>query len=378
MFRSGSFFACGDGVHMPSIRTGAGRKHVRSFTVPAGAGARTRGERTRPPVSKQSSEEDKAHKLNRRLTELSETFTFSDDVVCSRSPHSLSYAKARGRLSSIFRPEGLRPADLSRFRRLEPEAGRHHYKGEPRRHLCRIYDPSDETPPIPQGRTKRRRRGGEGTKHVHLPTSPSQSKMDSSPSHYRSEARYHGNSAPEGMRIIPPSLSVLWEEDTLHRLSNETTRRLIDECPRAKERERLEGILEGKQKKPGKVVLEKSFLEPQRSMTIATVESEEGGREQSTQQQSHASEDTTSLTTGDFLVALGEGARPIRQGKGGRTIVLDNDARFEKVLQGSYPQQPVDWCRTEAEDGLGLGRSVVKGSMRWSGLPQPAKVARPL
>ena len=80
----------------------------------------------------------------------------------------------------------------------------------------------------------------------------------------------------------------------------------------------------------------------------------------------------------DFLAELMRGAHPVHQRKGnGTTIVLDNTARFDKVLQSSYPQQPREWFE---KDGTAhpLGRTYVKGQQRWMNMPQPARVREAL
>ncbi len=364
---------------MPSIRTSFGGRHARSFTTPVHSAVQARvGEGSASGPSQGAKEG--VHSLKRRLTELSETLDFHDDVVCARSPLSLPYAKARGERSRIFRLDALQPAEFSRTKRLGPTAGRHYHRGEPKRHLCRLYEPEDKAQLAPHARRRRRRERGEGGREEHIGVQASRSdvKVDSSQSHCGSGAHFRGNSYPGGMRTVPPSVSVLWEENTLCRLSDETARRLIDGCPRADERERLEDILDRKQ---GKTAPEKPTLKQQHSMF--ETRKLRGDKRDDSSTSLETAQDAASLMTRDFLAALEEGARPIQWGRGGdgRTIVLDNDARFEKVVQRVYPRRPVDWCRTEAEDdvdapraGLGLGRSVVKGSLRWTGLPQPAKV----
>lgn len=367
---------------MPSIRTSTGGRHIRSVTTPADGSTaiQSRGEPSEARRSSQPSREG-SRKLKRRLTELSETLSFSDDVVCTRSPHTLPYTKVKGRLNTIFQLDASKlelPGASTRYRRLEPPTSRLHYRGGPRRHLCRLHDPAEEGVPVPRGgrrRSGKLRKTGEEGQSIHLQTSTSDARMDSLYGTSRYEPRFHSHSCPEGLRTVPPSVSVLWEEHTLCRLSDETARRFVEGHPRERDRERLGAILEQNRSRGDQHA---RSLEPQPSM-IADGNSKRDDVFELSQEQLQAGRDS-SLVSRDFLTALEEGARPIHQ-RGGdtRTVVLDSDARFEKDVQSVYPQQPMDWCRTEDVGGAapptaGLGRSVVKGGVRWTGLPRPAKV----
>ena len=325
MLPSGSdLFACRARVHVPSIRARAGRRHGRSATSAV--------VKLDSPKERRASQPLGGHQnYKKQLTELSTTLNFSDDVISSRSPQSIPYAKAKRRLRDIYRVEGFELEHL-RPKVTEP-VGRHDCRGQTKKHNCYLHISAEETPPVsrPDQRT-----------HTSLLTKPPDENIEAS-----------RTVTSDVLETIPPSVAVLWEEQTLHRLSSETARRLVDDCPKPKERERLEGILD-------RAV---PSLEQDGSGTISPhlgpiVEPPAVDNE----------------APKDFITELEGGARPVYQrGDSKRTtIVLDNNARFEKAVQRLYPQQPVDWCKTEAAPLT--GKTLVRGYQKWVDMPQPAKV----
>lgn len=72
----------------------------------------------------------------------------------------------------------------------------------------------------------------------------------------------------------------------------------------------------------------------------------------------------------NYVKDLEAGARPVHNGRGS-IILLDNNTKYKKVLQKSYPQSPENYFMAE-----GKGREVWEGarSRRWLDFPQPVKV----
>ena len=297
-----------------------------------------------------------------RVTELSTALTFSEDVVSSRSPHCISYAAARRGVGGIFRAEGFEQ-ELRRKTTDREQVGRHNCRGESKKHTCNFYSPVDKLP------SRRERKPLRRVKSVpsRIPESVSSSESDS------------GSVVHQRAREVPASVSVRWEEQTLHRLSSATARRLVAACPRARDRERMDTLLERKHEKieearsterrsffqvSEKLVPTRSGAEPSSALILSPAEGDEG-----------KSLDDDSPPRRDFSEQLRGGARPVRQKKlDDRTIVLDNDARFVKALQRAYPQEPRDWCETEAAPDPGR-RRYVRGQLRWTDMPQPVKVS---
>lgn len=293
-----------------------------------------------------------------RVTELSKTLTFSEDVVSSRSPHCISYAAARRGIGGIFRTVKL---EQEPKRKTTTESfGRYNYRGEPKKHTCNFYGSVDEPPTYQHVRKPLRR-----VKSVPSEIPESVSGISSSEFDSGSAVVHHR------AREVPASVSVRWEEETLHRLSSATARRLVSVCPRTRDRERMDALLE---KKHGEVrsTERKPFLQaskqgPDADSSSALILPPAGDEDK------NSSDDSPPRR--DFLAQLQGGARPVRQKKpDSRTIVLDNDAHFVKTLQRVYPQEPRDWCESEAVPGS--GRRYVRGQLRWTDMPQPVKVRR--
>lgn len=80
----------------------------------------------------------------------------------------------------------------------------------------------------------------------------------------------------------------------------------------------------------------------------------------------------------DYLSELQDGARPVHQKMADRTeLVLDNGAKFEAVVQESFPRSPREWC---APHGKAVKKEKkitnVRGYQKWLDFPQPAKVRK--
>ena len=180
------------------------------------------------------------------------------------------------------------------------------------------------------------------------------------------------------VREIPPSLSVQWEEQTLHRLSSATARRLVVGCPKARDRERMDTLLEKKPRNIEEATIlgstkQRSFPQAlEKELGVASGPDLSGARLSGAMLLTK-DKDVEDSPPKDFFAQLQGGARPVRQKKpDDGTIVLDNDSRFIKVLQKAYPQEPRDWCETEASPDS--GRRYVRGQKRWTDVPQAVKV----
>lgn len=302
--------------------------------------------------------------LTRRMTvELGRTLQFSDDVVSSRSPQAVSYTKAKGEMGNIFRPDNLGfalTAPKESTSRRDWTLTNQHYP-------CHLRGSSAKTQSL-QGAVQRCRSRslpsktydsagteGRGIGQDHSFLSPRSSWRECS-------------SMPQCSRMVPTSASVLWEEQTLHRLSSATARRLVEECPRARERERLERLLE---RRPRDRVTEKSA-----SVSLSSSNAGSVGATESTAT-SAIPDQSSSPPPVKFSDELRAGAKPVHQ-RGGdtgtSTIVLDSNVSFRKVLQKCYPQQPQEWSQEEDAAPL-VGRSCVRGQLRWTDFPQPVKVS---
>ena len=338
-------FACGTSVHMLSLSTTVGKRSVQTNATPD-----TRRSSRAPRTA------------NDRITDLSRTLAFSEEVVSDISPECVSYAKAKGRMRSLFRP-----GDLGlgvRLRRSQREGGgRHDCRGEPKRHIpCHLRQPRQE-PWIPTHTSHE-----EKIFHA-VPSQDLGLPHELSP-------RYTKDGSVEfwQAKMVPPSKSLPWEEQTLQRLSSSTTMTLSAKRNTAALTEREETTLPV-EKSPQKTHLEQKWSSEQ----TAFPKQQSSHHHQFFTNWGRRPTDTEAVSPPkDFLAELMRGAHPVHQRKGdGTTIVLDNTARFDKVLQSSYPQQPREWFE---KDGTAhpLGRTYVKGQQRWMNMPQPARVREAL
>lgn len=326
-------FACGTGVRISSLSATVDRRSAQNNATPD----------TRRPCRAPRTAND-------RITDLSRTLAFSEEVVSDISPECVSYAKAKGRMRSLFRPGGL---GLGVCLRKSPResGGRHDCRGEPKRHIpCHLRQLRQEEW-IPT-------RTGNEEKIVH--TVPSQNLGLPHKLSYTKDGSLEFWHA----KMVPPSKSLPWEEQTLQRLSSSTTMMLSTKRGAAMtERERT--MLPVK-KSPQK------WSSPEQ--TTFSKEQSSHHHHSCSNWERRPVETEAASPPKDFLTELKRGAHPVHQRRGdSTTIVLDNTTRFDKVLQSSYPQQPQEWFE---KDGTArpLGRTYVKGQQRWMDMPQPARV----
>ena len=184
-------YACGAGVHVPTLRVTDERKRGGSSAA-AGLGEPQRRRRSRTDGQRTS--------LRGHVRELRRCLTFSGDVVSSRSPHAISYSQAREQLPCSFL---LPPLASSRKKPDRREGLCDH-----RRHLCYLHGPPA------QGRL------------TPTPSHPSSS-LQPQPSHVVS----HAPSCPSGMlyrklKTVPASMSCQWEGRVLAEVTSFTAARL--------------------------------------------------------------------------------------------------------------------------------------------------------
>ncbi len=79
----------------------------------------------------------------------------------------------------------------------------------------------------------------------------------------------------------------------------------------------------------------------------------------------------------DYLSELQHGARPVHQKMADRTeVILDNGAKFDTVVQESFPRSPREWCAESSEAGKKEKKiTTVRGYRKWLDFPQPAQVS---
>ena len=341
MISSGSdFFAVGYKVRMPNIQHRSGS--VNSSGTPA-----------RPSPRKTScAARSQSHNAGRDINELSKILSFSDDVVSHRSPNSVTYTKAKEGAHSLFKVSDLDVHIGSHLKKSRGDVGRHDCRGELKRHIpChlqleeRICAPRLDTTllKVPAG---------------------SLIKRDHSALQRNSHGQSDYNLFLGRVKSVAPSSSIPWQEQTLTKVSSSTARHLIG-LPSTDSLDDNHRQL--------------SHKKSSRQFKRAITQSNEDEREASCS-------DTDELPqTNNFMKELETGAKPVHQMKGdGNTIVLTNDARFNKVLQPSYPHPPSHWHVSEDSKPVTTAATIttegsdedncVIGYQRWSDFPQRAKV----
>ena len=324
-------FACGYKVHIPSLQSlPTSSKDDRS--APA--------TQARSPVASTSAHRPKnSSQLNSQVKDLGKSLAFSDDVVSTRSPHSVSYSKAKGGLKALYQPNDLGIG--SHMKTTSNTVGRHDCRGEPKKHLpCHLHNPTDTKPEYPQ-RNKR------NTKSL---TQQNDLDFHQLPKHTR------GITTKPGLCMVPSEKSVLWEDEILGKVSSSTARQLTGQISHLT----LDGKENPNHSHPS------SFV-PNQSTGIFSDIFREDDVERNTQ--------LSTPPQPDYLSECRDGARPVHQRKGGNTIVLDNGALFDKVLQETYPLSPSKWCEAESNEVTPKVASV-KGYIKWLDLPQPTQVLR--
>ena len=299
----------------------------------------------------------------RQVNELSKLLSFTDDVVSHRSPASISYTKARESTRSLFKPEDLDMGIGAHLKKTRGVVGRHDCRGEPRRHIpCHLQ--ADEYSSLiagaQYGNTGLPAQAKQGPVHV--------LERDSHDQLFVDDNYFLGR-----VRSVAPSKSIPWQEQTLKKVSSSTARHLTGQPSQDNFDDMNLRPLMYRRSRQSRHVISNAELDGKIDVTHF---------------------DSMCMCTDDlppprsFISELQAGARPVHQHSGdGNTILLSNNARFNKVLQPSYPHSPSQWQegpKTEVaplamEGGEGgeeeeeEGPHVI-GYRRWSDFPQRAKV----
>ena len=338
MISSGSdFFACGYKVRMPNIQNQVegGRTNTPSTARPS-------------PSKNMLSTRSQVHDSGRRVNELGKLLSFTDDVVSHRSPRSISYTKARESTRSLFKPEELDVGIGTHLRKTRGVVGRHDCRGEPKRHIpCHLQ--LDDHSPLLGTHTQYGTTGQMKRDFIHERNSHDQLHVE--------DGYFLGR-----VRSVAPSKSIPWHEQTLKKVSSSTARHLTGQPSTDSLDDNLKRFSHRRLRQSRHAISNPDF---------------DGGME-----------DTCGPCTDDlpqprnFIKELQAGAKPVHQRMSdGCTILLSNNARFNKVLQSSYPHSPSQWQEgsnaetyTVTMSGGGVEEAHVIGYRRWSDFPQRAKV----
>ena len=329
MISSGSdFFACGYKVRMPNIqnRAGSGRS----------------GEASRPSPRK-NGHSFRHHSVDsgKQVNELSKLLSFSDDVVSHRSPQSVTYIKAKENSRSLFRPDDLDIGIGSHLRKTRGVVGRHDCRGEPKRHIpCHLQSDDNSGPPV----------SGQFYTTGQMKQDLSFERSSQDQVRGKEEDIFLGR-----VKSVPSSKSVPWREQTLKKVSSSTAKHLTGQ-PSSDSLDDNHRQLSYRQSRQLRHVSTDDKLE--RTVVLCG--------------------DSDDLPPPkNFIKELKMGAKPVHQLKGdGNTIILTNNACFNKVLQPSYPQHPSQWHdSSKAETTAAVEEdNCARGYRRWLDFPQRAKV----
>ena len=209
-------YACGSRVHMPTVSsTPNGAKTVTRFTKGA-------VEHATPSLNckRTSKHADGGVKssLKRQLGELGKTLAFSEDVISTRSPQSLSYQQAKDGLKRAFRPittteEGkkgvVKPSEFT------GDGGRHDCRRGVKKHpLCHLNNA------YPSVRLDNKQEGiSESPSPTLAPPRDTSLASFSCPSHVPS---LPSNMLYHRVKVLPASKSIPWEEVALQKMSSST------------------------------------------------------------------------------------------------------------------------------------------------------------
>ena len=301
------FYACGARVQIPSIKvsnkTTKRHKSVTTVSPLARLGSENSVSRRRHTTGGER-ESFRSH-----VGHLKQSLTFSDDVVSTLSPQAVSYSHARGRLAHVFRagPANSSTGGLAgggvRLLRGRGDVGRRDCRGEARQHpLCHLRRAT-----VPH--TER-----DGDRHLPVKLRPGVAPLTQRSSSLRPPLRSDVPSYPSGMlyrglRVVPVSRSVQWEDELLQNVTSSTAARL------------------GARRKAGKKEDEEEEEESEAMMEREKPKSSVKG-----ELDDEVEERYRGCKVEEYVRSLKEGAKPVsrRVGERGR-IVLDNDTTFTKV-----------------------------------------------
>ena len=275
-----------------------------------------------------------ARRTNRQITELGSQLSFRKDVVLSQCPEAITYQEAKQHMRQLCRAEWL-PQERKNYgvRFNVVDVGRHDVRG-----TLKMHKPCLPPLHIPH--------------HVKHPLPPIRTIMSPYQQSLMAESDiYSTGSAKDWIRRM-------WEKAVLFGVSQSTARGFVSNA-KGIDKQRLSETLNQ---------LEENGLDD-----IDTVGTDDEGD----QQLDEAVEKGTVSVAPSFLFELQQGATIVHQREKRReeTVLLSNNARFEKVLQPSYPQVPQEWLSTrKSQDGKEVEDKVVRGQQRWVALPKRAQV----
>ena len=269
------FYPCGPRVQIPSIRV-SNKPKIRQKSGPEFATTAPRN-----GLMRRHTVGDVKSCLRSRVGELKQTMTFTDDVISSITPQTMSYRQAREELSRVFhcstapnKSRQLRFPELS-----ERELGRHNCRGAGRKHpLCHLPSSFDRQ------------------KHYQPPISHHKTVEHDGPSNNSvCITSYPSNMLYRRIKTVAASKSVQWEEQTLNKMTSSTAIRFRGRDQETRETERMEMNNSRKNEDKDEMDVEMSREEM------------------------------------DYMTSLKHGARPVWTKEKKDIILLDNDTTFTKV-----------------------------------------------
>lgn len=263
------------------------------------------------------------------VSELRTTLKFDDEVVISRCPQSVSYKKALELDFGAFRPSGERKDGRP--------LGRHNCRGELKRHVpCHLRSQS-----LPAD-----------VKAMATEPRPSLRALEEKPT-----VTANVSVVSFRLKTLPATASEEWEARTLQRLSSETARRL-----------RRAGRLQNPAPPSPLAEPSAAFRGPSTSQDRQRVTPSRDVESPKDRE----SVSSTSPTGNRFVAEFLSGALPVHRPRcTDTTILLDNQSKFEKVLQDKFPLQPQEWCPSGTVPRV--VKKYTKGVQRWTSLPQPTE-----
>ena len=343
MLPSGSdFFACGHKVHMPNIQAGSKsqRTHKTVSFKEENNGSDNQRRSSRAAKSHPATNVASQFSVQQHVDELSKTLEFSYDVVSTRSPHMISYSHGKGRNRSLFKANSLGiNTTHDRTPKTNGVVVRHNCRGEPKRHMpCNLS--MDHTTPPSSTHT---------WKAMPIPNSRGHT-CNTLPGLTSSNELVSTESKVKRTSVVPLSKSFPWEEETLHKVSSSTARRLV-------------GL-------PSTISVTQNASHDQQQLSPRHSNIRDG---RESEYKMEWTERSSSPPLRSYVSQIRTGAKPVHQPRGEpESIILSNDAHFNKVLQTSYPQSPRfdgDECVPSSREG-----AITKGYRKWLDYPQPVKV----
>ena len=270
-----------------------------------------------------------ARRTDRQISELGSQLSFRKDVVLSKCPEAITYQEAKQHIGQLCRAELLPQARKKHGVRFDVvDVGRHDVRGTLKMHK----------PCLPQLHTPH---------HVKRPLPPIRTISPYPQSLMAESDMYSTGSTRDWIRRM-------WEKAVLFGVSQSTARGFVSNA-KGSDKQRLTDTLNQ---------LEENGLDE-----YDTAGTDDEGDQQTDEQEAVP-------VAPSFLLELDLGAKIVHQQENRKeeTVLLSNNARFEKVLQPSYPQVPHDWLSKSRSGEDGKEDKVVRGLHRWVALPKRTQV----